>query len=231
MRTFLKPLSFLPAILMMYLIFTFSAQDGTASSQLSHNVCTRVVSAGNTLLDLEMDTWQIDSYAGKMEFLVRKCAHMIEYFLLAIAVSFPLYVYGLHGILLMLLAGGICIGYACLDEYHQSMVMGRYATPRDVCVDAIGVFIGIIVVRIIGWTGRHTIFRDNSSARQTRELDQARREIDQLRREQARMQRELSRQERSSKHETDRRQAHRTEPKRDPRFDDPNFDPRFDDPH
>ena len=30
---------------------------------------------------------------------------------------------------------------------------------KDVCIDSFGVFWGIILVRIIGWTGRKTIFR------------------------------------------------------------------------
>ena len=35
MRHLLKPLSFLPAILMMYVIFSFSSADGVESSDLS----------------------------------------------------------------------------------------------------------------------------------------------------------------------------------------------------
>ena len=84
---------------------------------------------------------------------------MTEYFALAVAVSFPLYVYGLHGFLLMLVAGIICVGFSCGDEYHQSFVAGRSPAVKDVCIDSFGVFWGIILVRIIGWTGRKTIFR------------------------------------------------------------------------
>ncbi len=83
---------------------------------------------------------------------------MTEYFALAVAVSFPLYVYGLHGILLMLVAGLICVGFACGDEYHQSFVAGRSPSVKDVCIDSVGVFLGI-AVRIVGWTGRKTIFK------------------------------------------------------------------------
>lgn len=82
---------------------------------------------------------------------------MTEYFALAVAVSFPLYVYGLHGFLLMLVAGIICVGFSCGDEYHQSFVAGRSPAVKDVCIDSFGVFWGIILVRIIGWTGRKTI--------------------------------------------------------------------------
>ena len=75
------------------------------------------------------------------------------------SVSFPLYVYGLHGILLVLLAGAFCVAFAVGDEYHQTMVAGRAGQLKDVYIDSVGILIGIILVRIIGWTGRMTIFR------------------------------------------------------------------------
>jgi hypothetical protein len=84
---------------------------------------------------------------------------MTEYFLLAVAVSFPLYVYGLRGLLLMFVAGIFCVAFACGDEYHQSYVVGRGPSVRDVAIDSFGVFWGIVLVRIVGWTGRKTIFR------------------------------------------------------------------------
>lgn len=158
-RTFLKPLSFIPALLLMYMIYSFSAQEGDLSSSVSYKASCVLVEAADNIFELGLDDYQVSYYATRINGVTRKLAHMTEYFLLAIAVSFPLYVYGLHGILLMLLAGGLCIAFACGDEYHQSFVAGRSPSARDVMIDSIGVFIGIIVVRIIGWTGRMTLFR------------------------------------------------------------------------
>ena len=159
MRTFLKPLSFIPALLLMYMIFSFSGQTGDVSSQLSFQVSCKIVEAGDYLFDANLEQWQIEDWASRINFITRKLAHMAEYFALAVAVSFPLYVYGMHGILLMLTAGILCVGFACADEYHQAFVAGRSPAARDVVIDSIGVFFGIVVVRIIGWTGRKTIFR------------------------------------------------------------------------
>ena len=158
-RTFLKPFSFLPAILLMYMIFSFSAQEGDLSSSISYKASCILVKTADNLFDMGLDDYQISYFATKINGVTRKLAHMTEFFLLAIAVSFPLYVYGLRGILLMILAGGFCIAFACGDEYHQSFVAGRSPSSRDVLIDSIGVFIGIIVVRIVGWTGRMTLFR------------------------------------------------------------------------
>lgn len=145
----LKPLSFLPALVMMYVIFNFSAQTGDLSGNLSHQVSVKIVEIGNEVLHKDLDEAGIQEVADRIEYPVRKLAHMTEYFLLAIAVSFPLYVYGLRGFPLMLVAGFICVGFACGDEYHQSFVEGRGPSVIDVGIDSIGVFFGIITVRIV----------------------------------------------------------------------------------
>lgn len=158
-RSLLKPLSFLPALLLMYMIFSFSAQPGEVSSQISYKASYKIIEAADYIFDANLDEWQIAEWADKIHFITRKLAHMAEYFALAVAVAFPLYVYGLHGFLLMLTAGFICVAFACGDEYHQSLVAGRSPSTKDVCIDSIGIFFGILLVRIVGWTGRKTIFR------------------------------------------------------------------------
>jgi VanZ family protein len=165
LRTFLKPLSFIPALLIMYMIFHFSGQEASQSSDLSYRISYKIVSTVDYLIDAGLDEAGIANYARRINGVTRKMAHITEYFLLAIAMSFPLYVYGLRGILLMVIAGGICIAYACGDEYHQSFVSGRAASYRDVAIDSLGVLIGIILVRIIGWTGRNTLFAPARDAR------------------------------------------------------------------
>ena len=118
---FLKPLSFLPALLIMYAIFQFSAQTGEVSGNLSYEVSYKIVEIGNKVLDKGLEEWQIGEYATRIEYPIRKIAHMSEYFILAIAISFPFYVYGVRGFPLMLVAGLICVAFACGDEYHQSL--------------------------------------------------------------------------------------------------------------
>ena len=166
LRTILKPLSFVPALIMMYIIFSFSAQDGDMSGQLSYQASVKIIETADYVFNANLSYDQIDEWANKIDFITRKLAHMTEYFALAIAVSFPLYVYGLHGILLMFLAGLICVGFACGDEFHQSFIAGRSPSSRDVCIDSVGVFFGIIVVRIIGWTGRKTVFKEKVKVKQ-----------------------------------------------------------------
>ena len=158
LRTLLKPLSFVPALVMMYLIFGFSAQDGAASSQLSYQVTKTIVVVADEAAQLNLSPEHIVALTERLHPYVRKLAHFTEYLLLAMSVALPLYVYGLRGILLVLFAGMFCAGFACLDEYHQSFVAGRAPSKRDVLIDCAGSFVGILITRIFGFIGRKTIF-------------------------------------------------------------------------
>ena len=164
LRAMLTPLSFLPAIGMMCLIYYLSGQDGVTSAGLSLKVSIKVVEIAAKVFDHALTTEEILYYADIIHLLIRKCAHMGLYFLLAVSVSFPLFVYGLRGFPLMIVAGGFCVAFACGDEYHQSLVAGRGPSKKDVMIDSIGVLAGIIVVRIVGFIGRKTIFRPLSNS-------------------------------------------------------------------
>ena len=159
LRFVLKPLSLVPAIIMMCLIFNFSEQDADTSSQLSYKVGVEVLTVTNDVFDRGWSFSHIHELSSRYQHYIRKAAHFTEYLVLAITVAFPLYVFGLRGFPLVIVAGAICVGYACLDEYHQSFISGRTPMKKDVLIDSAGVFVGIIITRIVGWTGRMTIFR------------------------------------------------------------------------
>lgn len=159
LRYLLKPLSFLPAVFMMCLIFSFSAQDGMQSAQFSRKISHKIVAVADEVLDKEWDEQQMMAQAERIHYYVRKTAHVLEYFVLAVTVAFPLYVYRIRGIGLVFVAGVFCVGFAGLDEYHQSFVAGRGPSIRDVAIDSIGILPGILLVRIVGFIGRKTIFR------------------------------------------------------------------------
>lgn len=158
LRVILKPLSFLPAIAVMYMIFHFSAQSGVDSAGLSYKVTKGLVIAADHVLHKGLSDAEVEVYVEKYHYYVRKLAHFSEYLVLAVSVAFPLYVYGLRGFWLVLTAGAFCAGFACLDEYHQSFVSGRSPSKRDVMIDSAGAFVGIYITRIVSFIGRKTIF-------------------------------------------------------------------------
>ena len=140
---------------MMYVIFSFSAQTGEVSGELSYKVSYKIVEIKNEVLNENNSYDELNYEAYQIQFYVRKAAHMTEYFLLAVAISFPLYVYRIRGFWLFLLAGIFCVGFAGLDEYHQSFVAGRGPSVRDVCIDSSGALIGIILVQLFCWSTLH----------------------------------------------------------------------------
>lgn len=158
LRYILKPLSFLPALIMMYFIYNFSSQTGSESGSLSYEVSKIIILAYNKLCFKGYDNMTLNELIALIHPYVRKSAHITEYFLLAASISFPLYVYRIRGFALTLLAGAFCVGFACLDEYHQTFVSGRVGSSHDVLIDSIGILIGIIAVRMVGFIGRKTIF-------------------------------------------------------------------------
>lgn len=151
----LKPLSFLPALVMMLLIYSFSAQTGEVSGDLSFKISYKIVEIKSEVLNENKSYDELVNDANNIHYYVRKAAHMTEYFLLAISISFPLYVYRVRGFWLMLLAGIVCVSFAGFDEYHQAFVDGRGPSVKDVCIDSIGAFIGIVMVQAFCWSTMH----------------------------------------------------------------------------
>jgi VanZ family protein len=79
----------------------------------------------------------LSSGLGTWDTVLRKCAHVTEYAVLA-----ALLVRALGRELPAFLAA---VAYAATDELHQHFVRGRHTSPVDVAVDAVGVMLGLIV--------------------------------------------------------------------------------------
>ena len=158
LRYLLKPLSFVPAICIMIFIYYMSAQDGTTSAGLSYKLSNKFVLLADAILHKNWDLLQLAYYTDIIHHYVRKLAHITEYFALAASITFPLYVYRLRGWKLLLFASVFCISFAGLDEYHQSFVAGRGPSVKDVFIDSIGIFPGILCTQLMCYIGRITIF-------------------------------------------------------------------------
>ena len=87
-----------------------------------------------------------DATVTSVQLVIRKCAHFAEYAILAALLCRALRPYldrTLAGVLALIIAAGC----AALDEYHQSFVASRTASPWDVLIDCIGVLAGIALFR------------------------------------------------------------------------------------
>ena len=158
LRYLLKPLSLIPAIVMMYVIFALSAQNGMESGHLSLLVSKYIVLAYNKLFMKGLDNASLNELIRYIHPYVRTAAHFTEYMLLAMSVALPMYVYRIRGLGLAFLTECFCIAYAVLDEYHQSFVSGRVFDIHDIIVDSCGALLGVIIIMIICHIGRKTVF-------------------------------------------------------------------------
>lgn len=129
---------FIPAILWMGLIFFFSSQNGTASDSNSYFLINLLGKIGIN----------ISSSIGLSvaNFIVRKTAHVTEYFILFMLLYFGFKKIYLKNIIIY--PAIITILYSISDEFHQLFIEGRSGRIKDVFIDSIGVLIGLLIIGI-----------------------------------------------------------------------------------
>ena len=133
----------------MIIIFWFSNQPATESSEISGTISYRLVEDTDEIFNWGLTTDQIGNIAGNIEYPIRKAAHMTEYAIFSIFVMIALIVDGIKGVRIPVISAVIAIAFAATDEFHQTFVPGRYGCVLDVLIDAAGSIIGLIVVYII----------------------------------------------------------------------------------
>ena len=128
-------------------IFSFSAQPDTESSEISGHVSYRIVKMWNQVFGLKHSGPELEQMAQKIEYPVRKAAHMSEYAVLALLIFQALTAFDRkknRGCMAL----GITAAYAATDEFHQLFVPGRAGRVSDVLIDSSGVLLGIAIVSL-----------------------------------------------------------------------------------
>lgn len=142
-----KWLRWLPVLLLMAVIFSFSGQNSKSSTVTSRGVTRQIVDVLPSTKDLgEAEKVQATL---TMEHTVRKAAHFTLYALLAFCILYLLDLLPCRRWLKILLCIGLSFLYACSDELHQLFVDGRGAQWSDVFLDTFGAAVGCIVYFII----------------------------------------------------------------------------------
>jgi VanZ family protein len=134
-------------LLWMMLIFFLSAQSALESNQLSLGI------TGMILRLIERLTVKVGTNANWInEFnnIVRKSAHALVFFVLAMMVLNAFLKTGVKGFKAFVYSLIFTTLYACTDEIHQLFVPGRACMLSDVFIDSIGGCLGLIVF-IIGY--------------------------------------------------------------------------------
>ena len=152
-QTWVRILTTVLSLLMMVLIFCFSAQDADRSDSTSEGLTQIVVSVIAPDYDSLPPERRL-SVHNSVEFAIRKLAHFTEYMLLGffLRCCAESWLGGKRN-RLGLMAWLTGAAYAGTDEAHQLLVDGRGAQITDVLLDSVGVCAGVCVA---SWLIRKT---------------------------------------------------------------------------
>jgi len=128
-------LAWILLVLWMAFIFYMSSCNGNVSSDQSGTIAYVL----HNILSI--------NYSDKLIFIIRKCAHVSEFFILGILVINLVSKYNVKHIYLISFI--ICVLYSSSDEFHQLFVPGRSGQVADIFIDLIGVVLGLLLVFLI----------------------------------------------------------------------------------
>ena len=151
-------LTFLAAGLLCLLysvIFSFSAQDGTQSGNLSMMVSEKCVELFNSLTGRGWTESVIKNLAAYFEHPIRKLAHFAEYALMGVLVYILWRQWMMRGRKLYLLIVLWVFVSATADEIHQFFVPDRWCSPGDILLDTLGGIFGLWCIITAGKIYRH----------------------------------------------------------------------------
>lgn len=133
----------------MAVIFWFSDQPATESSEMSGGVAYRLVETCSVMFGLDLPEDVIEAWAERIDHPVRKAAHMTEYAILGCLVLAALRGYFAYGKRTAAAALGAAAVYAATDEIHQIFIAGRAGRFSDVCIDTLGALFGLALVHFV----------------------------------------------------------------------------------
>ena len=157
---YIRLLSFFPALLLLGIIFGFSAQTGEDSGSLSFQISLFLVQLFSPFLpaaDTHEILWQ---RAETIHLFVRKAAHMTEYFLLTLSLHLPMLTcfkerFSSKSRLWIVFL--LTLFFAATDEFHQSFVAGRSGNVIDVCIDSVGILSATLLIYVISLKKRKRV--------------------------------------------------------------------------
>ncbi|MGL4568986.1 MAG: VanZ family protein [Fusobacteriaceae bacterium] len=124
----------------MVVIFLFSHSSGEDSSKQS-GIIVALLAYLPISIDIDGENMMLVSM------IVRKSAHMTEYFILTL--SIVRYLFSIEKNSPYLWSGLLAFFYACSDEFHQTFIPGRAGLFTDVLVDSVGIVAGLMGVYLL----------------------------------------------------------------------------------
>ena len=148
-RLLLNVLSFFPAIVLLCFIFVFSSQNGEESGSLSFEISLFLARLFSPLLPTTDANELLLARAESIHLLVRKAAHITEFFLLTLSIYLPLYTCFRKKLSFskrLLLCFCFSVFFSVSDEFHQAFIPGRSGNFTDVCIDTVGIILAALLL-------------------------------------------------------------------------------------
>ena len=139
-KIIIKVINIILIVIWMSVVFGFSNEGGTESSNTSRKVTVAVV---QTISNKTIE--ENEPVIDKIEKVIRKLAHYTIY---TVGGFFIMnYAYTTNTKIKKKIIGSIAFGagYAVTDELHQFFVSGRSARVFDVGIDTLGIITGILI--------------------------------------------------------------------------------------
>ena len=95
--------------------------------------------------------------SNEWDFILRKLAHISEYFVLTLLLINALKQYRLSKKKIIILSVFLAFTYACSDEYHQTFIIAREGTVRDVLIDSGGMALAAYFRNLLLGRGREKV--------------------------------------------------------------------------
>ena len=131
-------------IIWMGFIFCMSNQPANISKELSQNI-ENLLKHTPIIRNLLSDILN----SPNSQFIVRKSAHIILFYLLSILCFIVIYEIKKNVKISTLVSFSITFIYACMDEIHQLFIPVRSGKINDVLIDSIGFIMGLIFINLI----------------------------------------------------------------------------------
>ena len=141
-----KTTSIILLLLWMTVIFMFSSSGSVKSNNTSGQVISSAISVKDKVTNNETKPETKKKIVKKLNYSVRKSAHVFEYFVLGVLALNIFDAFNIKRKVLFAII--LCVLYAASDEFHQ-LFTGRTASVTDVLLDSEASIVGIYLLNLI----------------------------------------------------------------------------------
>lgn len=151
-----KFLCLLLVVFTMGSMYYFSSQDGVKSKYQSDSVVKiidkirdEITLKDERVISIKEKVFNKLKQYGSKSYVVRKLAHFSIYACIGIAMAYVIYLFSKRVLISSFLAFILTAMYAYYDEFRQLSVIGRSGSLKDVFIDSLGAFSGILLFTIL----------------------------------------------------------------------------------